>query len=409
MLKKIAIAVVLIVVVVIAGLYIYRHAIIRYYTEKIIRENLPGYIKIDKIDFDFTDNKVSFKNFRILNAPGFSSQYFLKISDISCKYSIMGKGIPTGLEIRDVLLSGADLRIERSRDSIVNAARMENFIQSFSPPSSLRVPPQQDEAIYKNEIASVPRKDSVKSIPDSKDLSGLIKLPVSFNIKNAKLVFLDKVPYDNPYIIAIESVNGQVLMNFKDNYSGITSLSFTLSGCLNGDKEETIQWLASLDPNKPKLTMSNRFEVSGLDLPTFEPYYDSFSPLIFRRGRVSGTLVFDFNDGNIGSKNEIYLSNLAFSVKKGYENAQMWGTTVPEIMRYFTTTSGDIVFDFKLKGDMTKPEFYLGPISKRALTSMVINKVAAYAIDQAAKQSGVNDMGKAKEAIDMFRQLLKKQ
>jgi hypothetical protein len=144
---------------------------------------------------------------------------------------------------------------------------------------------------------------------------------------------------------------------------------------------------------------------------TFEPYYDSFSPLIFKRGRVSGTLVFDFNNGNIGSTNEIYLSGLVFAVKRGYENSEMWGTTVPEIMRYFTTTSGDVVFDFKLKGDMNNPTFYLGPISKRAMTSMVVDKIASYAIDQATKQQGGanNDIDKAKQAIDMVRQFLKKQ
>ena len=399
MLKRIIVAVILIIAVAIAGIYFYRHAIIKYYTEKLIRENLPGYIKIDKVDFDFANNKVSFKNFRILNAPGFPSQFIFKANDISCRYAIIGRGIPTGLEISGVSLSGADIRIERLRDGTVNAAQMEGFIQSFSAPSP---------ATPKSGIAladkSAPRNDRQAN----KGLSDMIKLPGSFNIKNAKLVFLDQVPYDNPYIITIESVNGQISMSFTDNYSKVTGLSFTLSGYLNGDKAETIQWVGSLDPNRPKLTMSNRFEVSGLDLPVFEPYYDSFSPLIIRRGRVSGTLVFDFDNGNIGSTNEIYLSNLVFSVKQGYENAQMWGTTVPDIMRYFTTTSGDIVFDFKLKGEMTKPQFYLGPISKRALTSMVVDKMASYAINQATKGGGGNDIDKAKEAISMVRQFLKK-
>ena len=402
MLKRIAIAVILIIIVVAAGLYIYRHAIIRYYTEKIVRENLPGYVKIDRVDFDFTNNKVSFRNFRILNAPGFSSQFFLKVDDISCKYGILGRGIPTGLEISDVLLSGADIRIERLRDGTVNAAQMEKFIQSFSPKKADS--PQSLPGRHAGEADSKKRPDPYIN----KNLSDLIKLPSSFGIKNAKVVFLDKMPYDDPYIISIESVGGQVSINFGDNYSKITGVSFTLEGRLNGDKAETIKWLASLDPTRPRLTMSNRFEVSGLDLPAFEPYYDSFSPLVFKRGRLSGTLVFDFDNGNIGSTNEIYLSNLAFSVKRGYEDAQMWGTTVPDLMRYFTTTSGDIVFDFKLKGDMAKPTFYLGPISKRALTSMVVDKVASYAMDQATKQGGNSDIGKAKEAIDLFKQFLKK-
>lgn len=401
MFKKIAISVILVIVVIISGLYFYRHAIIRYYTEKIIRENLPGYIKVDRVDFDFINNKVSLKNFRILNAPGFSSQFFLKIDDISCRYGIVGRPIPTGLNISEVLLSGADIRIERSRDGMVNVAQMDKFVRSFS----------SRETHKETQLANLEAGSTKKPAnPVSKNLSDLVKLPASFGIKDAKLVFLDNMPYDNPYIITIESVGGQVSVNFSDNYSSVTNLSFKLTGRLNGDKSESIQWLAYLIPATPKLTMSNRFDVSGLNLTTFEPYYDSFSPLIFKKGRLSGTLVFDFNNGDIGSTNEIYLSDLSFSVKPGYENAQMWGTTVPDLMRYFTTTSGDIVFDFKLKGDMAKPTFYLGPISKRALTSMVVDKIASYAVDQSTKQGGANkNIDKAKEAIDMVRQFLKKQ
>ena len=410
MLKKIIVVVILIMIFALAGIYFYRHAIIKHYAEKIVRENLPGYIKIDKVDFDFANNKVFLKNFRVLNAPGFPSQFFLKVNDISCRYDILGRGIPTGLEISEVSMTGADIRIERLRNGRVNAAEMENFVKSFEKDASSPVIAspaafRRDEAILKKETTST------HSVASNDNLAKLLKLPDSFDIKNARLVFLDKVPYENPYIITIEPVNGQVSINFTDNYSKINNVSYALSGNLNGDRNQSIQWLASLDPNKPKLTMSNRFDVSGLELLTFEPYYDSFSPLIFKRGRVSGTLVFDFNNGNIGSTNEIYLSGLVFAVKRGYENSEMWGTTVPEIMRYFTTTSGDVVFDFKLKGDMNNPTFYLGPISKRAMTSMVVDKIASYAIDQATKQQGGanNDIDKAKQAIDMVRQFLKKQ
>ena len=68
------------------------------------------------------------------------------------------------------------------------------------------------------------------------------------------------------------------------------------------------------------------------------------------------------------------------------------------------------VFDFKLKGDMTHPTPYLGPISKRALTSMAINKIASYANDLVSNQqqgaAGASD--KATQAIGMIRQFLKK-
>ena len=102
---------------------------------------------------------------------------------------------------------------------------------------------------------------------------------------------------------------------------------------------------------------------------------------------------------------------MSFSVKEGAESSQFFETSVPDLIRYFTTTSGDVVFDFKIKGDMNSPRFYLGPISKRALTSMVIDKISSYAINQITKPADAATGGtidKTKDYINMFRELIKK-
>ncbi len=401
MIKKIIIVLVLIAVTALAALYFYRHTIIKHYTEKLIRENLPGYIQIEKVNFDFANNKISLNNFRVLGPPGFSPKYVVEVKEISCKYGILGKWIPMGLEIHSVLLNGADIRVERLRNGRVNVAEMERFIQSFPPKAS-------KQSTDNSKLSTV--NSQLTTHNSQLNLSNLIKIPNTLDIRNSRFIFIDKVPYTNPYFTTVESINGQASIQFADNYSKITNLSFAIAGNLNGNQRETIQWTASLDPTRPKLTMSNRFEVSDIDLLVFQPYYDQFSPFVFKRGRFSGTLVFDFNNANIGSTNEIRLSNLAFTVKPGMENSQMWETTVPDLLNYFTTASGDIVFDFKIKGDMNKPEFYLGPISKRALTSMALNKVTSFALEQISKQGGGSgsDIDKAKEAIDMFKGLLKR-
>jgi len=290
---------------------------------------------------------------------------------------------------------------------------MEKFISSF-PPRAPVIPAK--AGIHTTDpLSPSGEKARVRGSPTSPlskqlNFSNLMIIPKTLNIRNSRFIFIDKVPYTNPYFTTVESINGQASIQFADNYSKITNLSFAIAGNLNGNQRETIQWTASLDPTRPRLTMSNRFEVSDLDLLVFQPYYDQFSPFVFKSGRFSGTLVFDFNNANIGSTNEIRLSNLAFTVKPGMENSQMWETTVPDLLNYFTTASGDIVFDFKIKGDMSKPEFYLGPISKRALTSMALNKVTSFALEQMSKQGGASgsDIDKAKEAIDMFKGLLKR-
>ena len=403
MVKKILILLAIMIVAIVAVVYVYRYAIIRHYAEKIIRENLPAYIKIDKINFDFANNAVSLDGLKVLNPPEFSSKYLLEIKRVNCRYGIKGKFVPEGLGLLEISFKNPNISVERLRNGAINLVEMERFIKGF-PPKESRSPALGSQST----VPGSRSPEGEKKIGDKK-LSDIIKLPPSFGIRDAKIEFLDRSTfYDKPHLITVESVTGEVSISFDDYYSRILNLAFTLDGNLNGEGDEVIKWVGSLNPATPKITMSNRFEVENLDIISFEPYYDKFSPFIFKRGKFSGTLVFDFNNGDIGSTNEVRLSNILFWIKPGYENAQMWETNVQDLLRYFTTTSGDIVFDFKIKGDMANPTFYLGPISKRAMASMAIDKISSYAVDAVTKSSGgaAKQIDKAKEYIDLFKGLI---
>ena len=211
-----------------------------------------------------------------------------------------------------------------------------------------------------------------------------------------------------------DNIDGQVSMKLDDMYSKVLRFESLGQGEFNGDKGQVIKWAISLDPTTPKFTMSNRFEVSGIDITTFEPYYDKYSPFVFQKGRFSGTLIFDFDNGVIGSTNEVHISDFLFYVKRGFENEQFWQTSVQDLAKYFTSRSGEVVFDFKIKGDPKNPKFYLGPISKEAVTSMAVDKVGSVIAGLTGVQGpGVSsgaktDLDKAKEYIGMFKELLKK-
>jgi hypothetical protein len=402
MIKKILIAIALLAIVFFAAIYLYRQAIVQYYGEKFIRDNLPGYIEIDKIKFDLGNNVFSVGGLRILNPPGYLSKYALSIEEVRCVYRIRGGIVPKGLDIREISFKKPEIAVERSPESRINLVEMSNFIKTFP----AKVPSQTTDS----------RPETIDQSPQpvvnqSKSLKGVIKLPQNFSIKGGKLYFIDSVPYQQPYEIIIDSVNGEVSISFNDSYTAILDVVFTLDGNLNGAKDETLRWIAHLDPKTPKLTMSNRFEVSNLEILTFEPYYDAQSPIVFERGKFSGEMIFDFDNGNIGSTNEIHLSDIAIFVKEGRETGQFWETSVPDLIRYFTSNSGDIIFDFKIKGDMAHPQFYFGPISKRALTSMAIDKISSYAINQITKPADAATGGtvnKAADYISMFKGLIKK-
>ncbi|MCX5665488.1 MAG: DUF748 domain-containing protein, partial [Candidatus Omnitrophica bacterium] len=298
-----------------------------------------------------------------------------------------------------------EISIERLSDGRMNVVEMDRFTKSFP---SKNVPTGLSEEARKAKQGPTP---ATQGLNVNKKLSDIIKLPPSFSIERGRIFFIDGVSYQKPYEITIDSVKGDVYINFNDNYSEISSVAFTLQGILNGEPDARLKWTASMDPRASRLTMSNRFDVSNLAILTFEPYYDAQSPIVVQRGKFSGDLVFDFDNGSIGSTNEIRLSDLSFVVKEGQETGQFWETSVPDLIRYFTTSSGDIVFDFKIKGDMNSPRFYLGPISKRAMTSMALDKISSYAMNQIAKPADAATDGtvdKAQDYINMFKELIKK-
>jgi len=291
------------------------------------------------------------------------------------------------------------LNIERLKDGSINLNTMKRELA--------------DKAMAASQTDAVVKAAGTAAVVKAATLPKIVTLPENFLVKDGKLVFLDRLPYSKPYQTSIEAINTRLSLKLGDDYTELLNLSLEGEGRLNGNDDEAVKWTISMDPTTQLLTMSNRFEVFGLDITALAPYYDKYSPFVFRKGRFSGTLIYDFDNGNIGSTNEIHLSDLAFYVKKGYENAVFWQTTVQDLAKYFTSSTGDIVFDFKIKGDMSKPKFYLGPISKQAIAAMAIDKItdaikSAGETQQGSPQGPKSDIEKAREYIDLFKGLLDK-
>jgi len=397
MVKKVLIAIVLFLIAVVTIIFIYRYQLFQFSAETIIRKALPEYIKIDRIYFDFKESKIVLGGFKITNPPNFSYKDLLEIEEVSCKYKMRGKTFMDGIEIYEGLFKKPVIVIERLRDARLNLVEMQH-VMGKGP-----------QAAAKTGQGRGDRPKSANML-GSKKLSDIVKLPNEFSLKEGKIMYVDRLGLAKPHMITIENIDAVLALKLNDSYSSVLEVGSSGQGDLNGDSNEIVRWFITYNPTTPKLTMSNRFEVSNLDIISFEPYYDRHSPLIFVKGKFSGSLIFDFDNGNIGSTNEIHLSDFRFYIKQGYETAQFWGTTVPDLVRYFSSPSGDIVFDFKIKGDMDNPKFYLGPISKQALTSMAIDKISS-AIQKASSPEGggpKSDIEKAKEYIDLFKGLINK-
>ncbi|MCX5686377.1 MAG: DUF748 domain-containing protein [Candidatus Omnitrophica bacterium] len=395
--KKILIALIVIAAAAATAIFIYRYQLVQYSADKIIRSRLPGYVKIDTIIFDARASRVSFKGFRILNPPDFANKNLLEIEEVSCSYKMNGMNIAEGFEIYDPVFRRFLLNIEHLSNGKLNLTEMSASLQDNLPKSEAPGRP-----------SNIADKAAAKAVSD------FIKLPEQFSITDGRIIFTDRFRMSRPYILSFENINGNIFLRFDERYTRVLGVNSTGEGLFNGRQGEVIKWDIKFDPTAPRLTMSNRFEVWNLEITPLEPYYDRYSPLVFKNGVFSGLLIFDFDNGRIGSTNEIHLADFRFYVKPGYENAAFWETTVPDLVKYFSTPSGEIVFDFKIKGDMENPQFYLGPISKQALAAMAIDKISSAIQSLSNKGPSASpggpksDIEKAKEYIDLFKGMIKK-
>lgn len=413
---RIFLVIAVVIIIAAALLFIYRYSLLQYSADTIIRNILPSYIKIDKISFEPQRARLVLRGFRILNPPEFSYRYLLEADEIICAYRMRGKNIMDGIEVLEPVLQNPVLAIERLRNGAINLTSMPQFIQSVS---ASRAKPQDENNKSAGWKTSSLRKGvatGMQTVIGNKTLADMVRLPETFFVKKGRLVFTDRLLRTST-TISVDSIEAEIYLKLDRSYTKVLSAGSKGEGVLNGHSREVVRWNSTYNPTTPRLTMSNRFNVSDLDIMVFKPYYDRFSPFDFRRGTFSGTLIFDFDNGNIGSTNEIRMRNLAFAVKEGAPNASLWDASVNDIARYFMTPQGEIVFDFKMKGDMASPRFYLGPISRQAITAMAVDKITQ-AIQQAARESastaqggaaeGETDMQKAAKYINLINEIMTK-
>lgn len=386
--KKFGIVILAVFIILAGVVYYFRYDIFQFSAESIIKEMLPKYVSVDRIIFNLKDGVMQVKGFGIKNPKGFQNRFLATIDFITCKYKMQGKTVLDGIEVTSIEASGPVINIERLSDGQLNVNEMGKVMESGT-----KEKPAKTKASKKEKATS------------GKGISDIIKLTDTINITGGKLAFLDKAVMRQPFYLTFEDANGNIVLDLSKDYKDVLSAATKGSGFVNGDHAQKVNWTITLNPQTEKLTMGNRFEVSNVDILPFKPYYDKYSPIDIRSGRFSGTLVFDFDNGNIGSTNTVTLTNFRFAEKKGGMASGFWDVSVSDIIKYLESSPGEVVFDFKIKGDMENPRLYPGPHVKQAIQSMVVDKVSDLFKEEPGKEGAKSDTEKV---VDVIRGLLKK-
>lgn len=391
----------LVFVLVIGGIvWHYRYDIFQYSAESIIMSKLPEYVYVDRIIFDLKNRVMQVRGFAIKNPSGFEDKYLATIDTITAKYKMKGETILDGIEVTSIEGDGPVINIERLQGGRLNVQEMGKVMEK----ADLKAQAEAEKAPSKISQLIGDRKDVA-----GKTISDLVKLPGKINVTNGRIIFLDKVVTPRGYRLSFDDFNGDIGLTLNDTYTKLLELSTQGRGFVNGDRSQRVDWIITFYPQQSELTMSNRFEVSNVDVMPFKPYYYRYSPVDITQGWFSGSLVFDFDNGNIGSTNIVKLSGLKFVTQKDNSASSFWETGVTDIIKYLQSSSGDIIFDFKIKGSLEHPSFYPGPRVKQAIQSLAIDKVSQLLTPQdKAQEQGVVGAAKtdAEQIVDALRQLM---
>ncbi|MFH1552023.1 MAG: hypothetical protein ABID83_00060 [Candidatus Omnitrophota bacterium] len=399
--KKLAFIVLVFIAVVVGVLYVFRFDIFQYSAETIIKKNLPAYVKVDSIIFNLEKGTMEVNGLGIKNPKGYHNKFLATIKTITCRYKMKGKNILDGIEVTEIIAQSPVINIERRADGKLNVNDMDQVMASGNPEKGAK-----EKAVGARFIEPGKTSSSAKQSFAGKNISDLIKLTDTINIKDGEVVFLDAFMANRPYKLAFEGLIGNLVIRLNDDYSRVLSMASQGRGFLEGDRSQQISWVVSLDPTAKELTMSNRYEISNIDILLFSRYYAPYSPIVILGGRCSGTLVFDFDHGNIGSTNTLVVRGLRFRQQAEGSGYGFWQSDIiPQVINYLQSNPDEVTFDFKIKGTIENPQFYPGPYVKAAIQAVVVDKVSETIRSLTQEGSDTSDAGKV---VDVIKGLLNK-
>ncbi len=397
---KITIIILLVIILALAGyLYLNRHELFNKSIDRVLTDLLPPYIEIDGLSLDFEKKTIKIENLKILNPKDFSHPYLVQAPLISCSYKQGGDADSLkSISIEDIEITDLKLYIDRNSGGEINIERMKDVFKG----------------------ASTIKKMSLKTkvlgifsylLSPVKNIDQLLDTDPVFNVSSGVLVLTDDYLSDGDYVTTVEDIDAVVILDLRKKFKGIDHVAFKGKGIVNGKPRQRLEWDTKYDPTTEKLTMANQFIIRDIDFARFSPYYDRFSPFIFKKARASGELMFNFDNGDIGSMNEIRFSDTEIEPKKDYVFNKFWPTGTEDLYRYFSDSSGEIVFDFKIKGTIDKPEFHLGSKTKQALSRMAIYKIADVLLSsdkdtsQQSPDAPAEDKSDIEKIIDILKSL----
>ncbi|MBF0215699.1 MAG: DUF748 domain-containing protein [Candidatus Omnitrophica bacterium] len=389
------------VIIICACLYFAGSEILTGLSESLIRKNLPDYMRIGRVKVDNHKGEFIIADIRVMNPEAYEDPYILTAEKLTASYKANILNTRGPFEVTRIEISGITINIERLPGGGINIVDMRTVMKGET---SLPVF-EELEPVHRRELWSgsgssgnntdkalaVLRKikDYTFSVLSRKAAKArkLVKLTENILISDGKLKFKDRAISSKPLKIELDHISGDIGIGLNEDMTRIEKLSSKASGSIKGIPGQYLKWDISADLSAPRPTMDNKLILSGVDLELIKPYYDRFFPIDVKHGFISGSFIYNLDNGEIGSNNILTVKDLVFENKPDNSSLLFWSEDIGALVEYLRTAEGQTLFDFKIKGDMDNPKFYPGPEVKKAIGRLTIDRIRDF-VDRALHRGG---------------------
>lgn len=211
----------------------------------------------------------------------------------------------------------------------------------------------------------------------------LLKNLRHIRVEDSSILFEDSFKMAKPYKMWCDKLSAEVISN--EAGSGHLATTVVMSLVLPQSRGGN-GWLgmkASMAVYPDGTNMEMTAETGNIELPIFMPYFERNTPFYFRSGRFRSKTNFRLRGGNIDSLTTLYISNMNLRINPHDPSAQFLNVSINRLEPYLLY-GDDNVFDFVITGNISEPQFGVGPKVKLAIEMATMGELAK-AIQQIRK------------------------
>ena len=328
----------------------------RFYGKNILENALSSalgmQIKFKAFSIDLRDYKADFKGLTIPGKIEFGDKTMLNAEKFTIKLDKEHFNETKEVVFDEIYIEGATLAIKRNKNGVFNVSRYEK------------------EVNYRQGVAYA--DDIAPPVTPAYNFAEKVR---KFTIKDSTIEFEDSYLYDVPYKTVLNNVNLDVKTGKNQGY---IPLSFKLSFYVPTDKYDRngrVELDGSAEVYKYLIDATATVDTTNIDLMQFQPYFEQHTPFMFEEGLFSSKTKVSIQNNLINSPTTMVFHRLALRVKPGQQNAQFLHTSVSKLLPYLTSSSGEVIVDFVIKGPLDNPTAGMGPKLQQAVGMAVTEEI----------------------------------